>query len=47
MYVACADMSIVRRCANKPIVSEAGTSDLWDNPRPGRPVTATNKALTK
>ena len=45
VYVACVYMSTMSRWVNKCKDGEAGTSDSWDNPRPGRPVTATGNPL--
>ena len=45
MYGVSVDMSTVSQQANKYKDGEAGTSDLWDNPRPVRPVTATSNPL--
>ena len=42
---ACVDMGTVSRWASKCKDGETGTSDLWDNPRPVRPVTATSNPL--
>ncbi len=43
VYGDCVDVSTVRRWASKSKDTDAGTSDLRDKQRVGRPVTATNE----